>query len=115
MKYLPKSIPGALVAGLYLLIVTLLLCGTVFGGGGLHGTAAMCFIVVFFLTSPLSWVLFSFAPSNAAQQNSVFWSVFFFVGLVVCALINTAIIYLVVGLLSRALGSLFTKSTRGLK
>ena len=94
MKFLPRSITGAVIAVLYLLIVGYLIWGFVFGTGGPHGEAGTSFIYALMLTLPWSFMMLSGA------------SEFYYVvvaGLVVSALINASIIYFVVGYVSQGL------------
>lgn len=112
MKYLPKSRFGAAAAGLYLLLVFFLSAITVTGDRGLHSGAAMTALFVFFLTLPLSWLALS--ATNYLNPTPTYESVdyLFIVLLTICAFMNAAIIYLLVGLVSRALRALFRKNLK---
>jgi hypothetical protein len=109
MNYLPKSLPGAVIAGLYLVLVGCLILVFVFGGGGLHGDAAMAFIFAWMLTLPLSSIVMALTLSTNDTQTSSLDYFLIVAGLAVCALINTAVIYLLVYLVSRGLRALFKK------
>ena len=78
-----------------------MLMGAVFGGGGLHGRAAMSLVFLIILTSPLSWVAFWIEDSfNLAPP---YQQILFVVGIAAGAVFNAGVIYLVVGFVSRGL------------
>ena len=103
MKYLPKSKIAAAAAILYLLLVFLLIVSGIFGGGGLHGAGSMAFVFAFGLTLPLS--LFAFGDATAGKSDEYISAGI----LAVSAILNAAVIYLVVGFVSRTLGMLFRR------
>jgi hypothetical protein len=114
MKYLPKSKLGAVMSALYLLLVFGLLLGgllldAIFGWQRLWG--AYMFIFSFLLTLPLSslpWLLlFSYAIPNINFNKHILpiFPYLLFIMQAVGAFFNAAIIYLVVGFVSRALQS----------
>ena len=84
--------------------------GAVFGGGGLHGTAAMSSLFVIILTSPLSWVAFWISDSFNAKP--AYELVLFLVVISAGALFNAGIIYLVVGSVSRGLQAIARKPSK---
>ncbi len=107
MKYLPKSKVGAVMSALYLLLVFGLLLGgllldAIFGWQRLWGAWMLLFSIL--LTLPLSslpWLLWL----SGALPNKYILPIFpylMYIMSAVGAFFNAAIIYLVVGFVSRA-------------
>ena len=101
MKYLPKSIVGAVIAALYLLLVF----GIFFVGyftSDRVGLATEMYVIFGLLTLPLSILAFLLPYSWVDRGAGGLIDIMPFVG----AFFNAAIIYLVVGYVSWALQSL---------
>jgi hypothetical protein len=99
MKYFPGSKVGASFAGAYLLVLIILLLVATFGEAGLHaGNGYIAGLLLFALTLPLSGV------GVTIDIGPVF-----LVMLVIGALFNAAIIYLVTGALGKLMQSLFNR------
>lgn len=100
MKYLPKSLAGAVMSALYLLLVFGILLVAYFTPDkvGLATTMGIFFVV---LTLPLS-VLGFLLPHSLLEVTAVLFFIMPFVG----AFFNAAIIYLAVGYVNWALQSL---------
>lgn len=109
MKYLPRSITGAVVAGFYLSIVGYLIWGFVFGSGGPHGEAGTSFLYAFIVTLPLSTIVLASTLDLKGAEQSALHYYLLVTGLAVCGLINATLIYLVLGFVSRALSALSKK------
>jgi len=109
MKYLPRSIAGAIVAGMYLLVVGYLIWGFVFGSGGPHGEAGTSFLYAFVVTLPLSTIVLSSTLDLKGADPSGFNDFLIVTGLAVCGLINAAMIYLILGFVSQGLRALANK------
>ena len=113
MKYLPKSILGAVIAALYLLLVFALILGAIFGGKKdelgyliLYGLLTLPWSILAFLMPHFGGARPGFGgqPSITIMMSDILRFSIPAVG----AFINATIIYLVVGFVSRALQS-FTK------
>ena len=110
MKYIPKSMPGAIIAVLYLLLTGYLISVFAFGGGGgPHGEAGTAFIYSWVLTLPLSAVLTAILLEQRESQPNTTLDLLFIFGLAVCALINAGIVYLVIGFAASGLRALLKK------
>ena len=111
MKYLPKSITGAVVAGIYLIVVGYLIVGFVFGEGGPHGEAGTSFLYAFMTPLPLSALLLASTLDVEGAGLGAYGYYFIVAGLAACALINAAVIYLVLGFVSKGLRFLLSAHT----
>ena len=99
MKYFPKSKVGAAIAGAYLLLLIILLMVAMFGEAGLHaGNGYKAAILIFVLTLPISGVAIAIGIG-----------LFFPVMVVLGALFNAAIIYLVCVFVSKLWHWMFTR------
>ena len=115
MKYLPKSKLGAAAAGLYLLLVVIVVLGAIFGSKGLHGGAGISALFVYFLSFPLGWVVTWIIDSmKYGTANEVVVYIFLII-FALCFLFNAAVIYLLVGYIGFGLRYLFNRSSNGLK
>ena len=111
MKYLPKSKLGAVAAALYLLLLGFLLVVAATGDKGLHSGTGLLLLLVFFLTMPWSWAALRIMDyiSPSPPTFSMWEQITVYGALALCAVINSAIIYLAVGFASRGIRALFKK------
>jgi hypothetical protein len=117
MKYLPKSTFGAVTAVLYLLLVFTFMVAGLSSGGGHPNPSALFLDLVLILTLPTSWLALAMMnylnPAPPVYTSPERLSMIFIFA--VCAVINAAVIYLLVGFVSRGVRSLFAKSAGRLK
>ena len=104
MQHLLKSKLGLVAAILYLLFAFALLGVVLFAGDGPHGEAGTAFIYFFLAMLPLSALVFSTSTYFDSTPPNPLVGILIYVGLLVCAFVNAAIIYLIVGFISKLAG-----------
>jgi len=110
----PKSKLAAGVAAAYLLLVLVVSSPLIIDGAIHHGNG-IPFFGASFLTLPLSWIAFrvidSLSDANAFYMVGTQYYLAMGV-LAACAVVNAIIIYLLVGIVGRKLGTLARKPAK---
>jgi hypothetical protein len=114
MKYFPKSKLGAVIAGLYLLLVIALSVPLIasYGDSNVHSGNVPFAMLIVFLTLPLNLLAFYLLDLLTITNKSAEQVVTFAV-LSICAIVNAIVIYFVVGFISRMFKAVFRYFGKG--